>query len=152
VGHVVLLAAAVTTATGALVSLGADATWQYGLAVAVVGAGWVWIAAYGLLAEPLAGGTLGFAVLAIGTQLVAEDDATRVVGYLLSFLAAAAAVAVYLRARRWPVLAVGLVALLVTVFRVVADVTGASLTAVWVVLALGLALLAASGWVLRART
>jgi hypothetical protein len=151
VGQMVTLAAAVATATGVLASLEADATWAYGLAVAAVGAVWVVLAAYGPVAERVAGVTLGFAVLAAGTHLVAEDRATTVLGYVLSFLTAAAAVAVYLRARRWPVLAVGLAALLVVVFQVVSDVTGTSLAAVWVVLALGLVLLAASGWVLRRR-
>jgi hypothetical protein len=152
VGQLVLLGAALTAATGVLVSLGTDTTWPYGLAVAAVGAAWVLLAAYGPLGERVAGVTLGFAVLAVGTNLVAGDEATTVLGYLLSFLAAAGAVAVYLRARRWPVLAVGLTALLVVVFRVVADVTGTSLAAVWVVLALGLVLLAASGWVLSRRS
>jgi hypothetical protein len=148
-GQVVLLGAATAAATGAVPALGAGAPWAYGLAVAAVGAVWVILAAYGPLGERLAGVTLGFAVLAAGTNLVTADETTRTLGYLLSFLAAAAAIAVYLRARRWPVLAVGLAALLLVVFRVVADLTGTSLAAVWVVLALGVALLAGSTWILR---
>jgi hypothetical protein len=150
-GQLVVLAGAIGTVTGVPAAAQVDESAVYGVAVLAVGAIWVALAWRRLLVEPVAGVGLGFAVMFAGAQMSVVDDQTRFLGYALTAVTAAAAIAVYAGTRRWVALAVGLVALLTLVFEVVTDLTGGSLQAVWVVLVLGIGLLTVSGIVLRSR-
>jgi hypothetical protein len=150
-GQLVVLAGAIGTVTGVPAAAQVDESAVYGVAVLAVGAIWVALAWRRLLVEPVAGVGLGFAVMFAGAQMSVVDDQTRFLGYALTAVTAAAAIAVYAGTRRWVALAVGLVALLTLVFEVVTDLTGGSLQAVWAVLVLGIGLLTVSGIVLRSR-
>jgi hypothetical protein len=112
---------------------------------------WIVLVWFDVLTEPVAGVTLGLAVVFIGAQMVTSSEPTRVWGYAMTTATAVAAMAIYVRSRRWILLAVGLVALMTVVLEVVLDAFGQSLLALWLVLAVGLALLAVSGVVLRSR-
>jgi hypothetical protein len=151
-GQLVLLAAAVSTVTGVLIVAGVDTPVPYGLAVAAVGAVWLGLAWWGALAEPVAAVVLSLVVLFSGAQMVTSSDPVRTWGYAMTTATAVVAIAIYVRSRRWPVLAAGIVALMTVVLQVVLDVFGESLAALWVVLTIGLALLVVSGVVLRTRS
>lgn len=150
-GQLVALGGAVLTANGVLVSAGVDDVVPYGLATAAIGAVWIVLVWLDVLAEPVAGVTLGLVVVFAGAQLVTSSEPLRAWGYAMTTATAVAAVAIYIRSRRWILLAVGLVALMTVVLEVVLDAFGQSLLALWLVLAVGLALLAVSGVVLRSR-
>jgi hypothetical protein len=150
-GQLVLLGAALLTTTGALVTAGVDSSVAYGVVTAAAGAVWILLAWLGAFTERVSGVALGLAVVFTGAQVVTWTDGAQVWGYAMTTVTAFAAVAVYIRSRRWIFLALGLVALMTVVLQVVLDVFGQSLTALWLVLAVGLVLLAVSGVVLRTR-
>jgi hypothetical protein len=137
--------------TGVLVNVGADTAGPYGVAVAAVGAVWLGLAWWGVLSEPVAAVVLSLIVLYAGSQMVTSGT-TRTWGYAMTTATAVVAIAIYVRSRRWPVLAVGVVALMTVLLEVVLDVFGESLAALWVVLTVGLVLLVVSGVVLRTRS
>ena len=150
-GQLVILSAAASTVTGVLVNVGADTAGPYGVAVAAVGAVWLGLAWWGVLSEPVAAVVLSLIVLYAGSQMVTSGT-TRTWGYAMTTATAVVAIAIYVRSRRWPVLAVGVVALMTVLLEVVLDVFGESLAALWVVLTVGLVLLVVSGAVLRTRS
>ncbi len=121
-----------------------------GVLVLALGVIWLVVAEGGLWRELLPARVIGLVLALVGAQIPLGGDRLWV-GYGLTALVGAVAFAAYLARRAWPYLAAGVVGVTIAVPEAVDDIAGESLGAAGVLLATGLALLAAALLGLRLR-
>lgn len=118
-----------------------------GIGLSILGAGVVWLLATerGLWREVASARVIGSGLVLLGAQVAAFDNDTgHWVGYLALAIVAAAAFAVYVARPAWPYLAAGVIAVTLVVPEALLDWTDNALGPAGVLLATGVALLAAS--------
>jgi hypothetical protein len=142
-------------AAAALVMSGVDEATQDdlgvigGLALIALGITWAALARRNVFAEPYVGLGIGAATTLLGAQFALMDQ--RNLSYALTALVAAACFAGFVVVRNWLVLATGVLAVVLVVPEALNDWTDGGLGGAALLLAAGVALLAASGVGLRLR-
>ena len=115
-----------------------------GVALALLGIGWLVLTERGYFRELVVARSLGVALMLLAAQIPVLDGSHQWLGYLLTALVAAGGIAVYLGKAAWPYLAVAVLAVTLVVPEAVADWTEGSLGATGGVLVAGITLLVAS--------
>lgn len=151
VGHLVAAGSAALALTNGAQTAGLEETATAALAgglLLVLAVSWAEATREGLLAEPVLGQVVSGASAVAGSVVIMvsgeEGTAHRWMGYAVMGCVAAVALLVYVRARSWPALVVGVLLLVILTPTVLSDITDGSLGLWGVMLAAGATLLTLS--------
>lgn len=144
VGVVGMMAGVITAVMNLVTGVDRNEGDAIGIALFLVGAGWLVLTELRWFDQITVARTLGVATALVGAQVPVMDGSHSWLGYLLTVLVAVVGIAIYLGKVAWPYLAGAVVAVTLVVPESVSDWTDGSLGAIGAVLVSGVTLLIAS--------